>query len=1461
MDTLKDQNHASVDSRSSAFHNTEADKTFASAFLNPPPLQLVADPEHTINLVEDSEEPTNENTLESQDNIADLPAPIPVSQTKKNEEEIDEIKEPFSLDLDFASGPNEHPEDGNGEDNDSSNGSDDALGGKDNIGTVQQMPQGLNTAQGQGQVNPSYTPSIQNFDQDQSLPSNDIMSQMEASFGQSFSDVQIHENSETAGQMGARAYAAGNEIHFAPGEYNPNSFDGRSLLGHELTHVIQQRQGRVQETRQEKGFSINDKDSLEREADEMGAKAARGEQLPFNIIHSSANTRFHSVQQKRLQFHLEDEEVNEIVQDLKNLRNQSNSVRLLRIHHDDLELIKTAFHQSTNGQYTLRQYIQRFYNQWDYKVRATALLFDATYDHDWTSIALALIPPQTRDVDYFRIMGSLTRSQKRTLRRKYNARFLMIGEGSLDADIRSDFDGVDELRAWIISYRDLTDADNIYLKTQHITSSNSSEIVATLRRLWGYGLTSFGRKLEQWNPNNNLPDVIPSSSGYGFYFQNTFENFDAKWGIINAHAKSLMLTVLHESYSESAEQIFLEYINLNGQGQENEDNDVNGWAFTAEEESNLNIARIRLTSAEHWYGNDQSEIDTASEEIVAIYRGRIERLRSAEASAEHIRLATEALEQVQQRLLGHDANASSLIEQNFADQLYLLRSNQTSYTNKILEIFKQGQLDTLKEEAATATSHNGNVVRPAYDIQGPLRITDIRGGRMSNFLDRRSGDQAGSYWIKDTIDREYVTEASLNYLHTFINAGPWAGGLLQSILSYFNRHHVSRTFLNSYNGDHKRIFLRHLAHIGFDDNAFWRTFRDTLVPAQSDSERVARAEQDMEEESSNLLGNAANTVFDAFTGEDTVDVAETSLRRLQRFANRANADEEEMRVFRAFYGEELDLVSREYRLFEERLGAMRSAKIQVASLANTVVSTVVEIALAPFITPAGSAVVGQVCGILTEWLVNPAYEPLSADNLGNIVAAAATAGAASWTDEAGAITRWVNNQTSNRFLRVAARESIAQTINSTASAFCASLQGDLDAEWIRSHILDALASRIAEGVVSRADIDRIQNEVIAESFQGMAETVVQEMITTTGSIVFGEGENEEAIANSIAQSVAESLISSIIAKIARRLHTEREDDANMNRMMEDADAIEEAGINPGPDLTRESDERTAIVPPAPQEVRRVPETPSELNENIHHEDLGRETIEDLATTSTIPFPSAQERDTEIDLETSDTLPSPEHDLHNNSPNEQTPSEEHDILTPEFSAPSDSSEETLPFDEDSVTITDYETEIDLNQPGNAAGGMLTSANESERYDRAYNTRMFNEVAEMHPSHECGLAYNPHTGEHAVVHGLERQVIPPPGYLFLAHSHPVSASGASTLRDHNPSTQDLLSILRNNHNYALNEHYIRVVTENGVDNMRILIQEDHSFLIDVVDNNGVMERAKHFESILAYQQWLNAIHYDN
>jgi hypothetical protein len=70
----------------------------------------------------------------------------------------------------------------------------------------------------------------------------------EPRFGRDLSGVRIHTGGQAAAvasSLQARAFTYGHDIVFGAGEYAPETFEGRRVLAHELTHVAQQAQGPV----------------------------------------------------------------------------------------------------------------------------------------------------------------------------------------------------------------------------------------------------------------------------------------------------------------------------------------------------------------------------------------------------------------------------------------------------------------------------------------------------------------------------------------------------------------------------------------------------------------------------------------------------------------------------------------------------------------------------------------------------------------------------------------------------------------------------------------------------------------------------------------------------------------------------------------------------------------------------------------------------------------------------------------------------------------------------------------------------------------------------------------------------------------------------------------------------------------------------------------------------------------
>jgi hypothetical protein len=95
---------------------------------------------------------------------------------------------------------------------------------------------------------------------------------MESTLGGDFSQVRVHSGPQ-AGMLGAVAFATGDHIFFAPGQYRPDAIQGQQLIGHELAHVLQQRQGRVPVPGGGGVVVVQDVD-LEAEAARLGSRAA-----------------------------------------------------------------------------------------------------------------------------------------------------------------------------------------------------------------------------------------------------------------------------------------------------------------------------------------------------------------------------------------------------------------------------------------------------------------------------------------------------------------------------------------------------------------------------------------------------------------------------------------------------------------------------------------------------------------------------------------------------------------------------------------------------------------------------------------------------------------------------------------------------------------------------------------------------------------------------------------------------------------------------------------------------------------------------------------------------------------------------------------------------------------------------------------------------------------------------------
>lgn len=121
-------------------------------------------------------------------------------------------------------------------------------------------------------------------------------SQMESAFGENFGDVRVHTGKgagDASKELGARAFTRGRDIYFNEGEYNPSTREGKELLAHELTHVVQQggdSSGARADSKDQTG------DVHEQEADTAAASVLSGERA--HVERRSAAPAFQRQQQR-----------------------------------------------------------------------------------------------------------------------------------------------------------------------------------------------------------------------------------------------------------------------------------------------------------------------------------------------------------------------------------------------------------------------------------------------------------------------------------------------------------------------------------------------------------------------------------------------------------------------------------------------------------------------------------------------------------------------------------------------------------------------------------------------------------------------------------------------------------------------------------------------------------------------------------------------------------------------------------------------------------------------------------------------------------------------------------------------------------------------------------------------------------------------------------------------------------
>lgn len=127
---------------------------------------------------------------------------------------------------------------------------------------------------------------------------NRVRSFFEPRFGRDFSRVRVHTGSAAAASaqaLRANAYAVGEHLVFDQGQFQPESSAGRTLLAHELTHVLQATQAAMRQQVADDGERARLEARHQQSLTDTAAERAREEQLQ----QSTPDERFRSEREQQ----------------------------------------------------------------------------------------------------------------------------------------------------------------------------------------------------------------------------------------------------------------------------------------------------------------------------------------------------------------------------------------------------------------------------------------------------------------------------------------------------------------------------------------------------------------------------------------------------------------------------------------------------------------------------------------------------------------------------------------------------------------------------------------------------------------------------------------------------------------------------------------------------------------------------------------------------------------------------------------------------------------------------------------------------------------------------------------------------------------------------------------------------------------------------------------------------------
>lgn len=642
-------------------------------------------------------------------------------------------------------------------------------------------------------------------------------------------------------------------------------------------------------------------------------------------------------------------------------------------------------------------------------VKAWALL-SAPHYHDYhVAVALALIPPDTRDKELYRLLTAAAKGgNQKVLREAYDKTFAGLGQGTLRADLEGDLGDLDLKRANALMDHPLSEAERLYLNLYGL-KEEGVKAIGLIERAWKAGPREFHNLKEDWDYL-----VVGKNGWTGLSLKGAFEAKLPGWFTHEELLAARDIYFAYELFCQglSADQLAA-YLERPGDGQP-------GKPIPWEEQDWILQAQIfaeerlfRLADPETGAAADENRYFASMEKIQTLTQQRIAMATAAGQTA-YAATLEDNWQATKQGLLAsagkafdagsdEDIRARLLAEGNLTlgDKAWIRwkDGDGPGIIALTTQAWAAGEVQALINSCGAPRAVAPGLIRPGV----PPLVTLVRGGLFGEDGERvrtlaEPGDDVtrGRNRLAYELDPNRGRgDRNVAGAYDFLTTTGIKPDLRDAVIAAFVSRNVPPSLFRSaaefgaavfldieLPASPVESFLDYLAETYPNSNTVWN-FYDLLAPTQDINEIVRRAEKRTAIATTGFSAGLAE-LFDV-GGEDTLATTKESLARLQ-YLQAQGLNPDDVALLLAVMGKQTtgDLAGVEYDLLKERVDDLLAARKQAVGTFVTLVEFAVQIFLntvtlgAPLIAELGATLAGI---LVQEAIEGDESDALTQENL------------------------------------------------------------------------------------------------------------------------------------------------------------------------------------------------------------------------------------------------------------------------------------------------------------------------------------------------------------------------------------------------------------------------------------------------------------------------------------------------